>query len=185
MYIKAEQIGLRSLLLCVNRPVKPSAAARRFEAAGYSWLSRIEAHLFDRLWYTVGGSMTDLPDWCGTQVNIGLYERINYMQAWQYLFINYFKETQQEEWQLSYISDPELEETVKGLTIPDASNLLGGQGWELISFNPVVVSDMVGNLIDWPSDVRARLEDAGLIDEINSRFFNSLRMIKLVFKRQR
>lgn len=58
------------------------------------------------------------------------------MQKWEYLFIH--NDFVNRSWKITCISNPELQDTLKGKAEHEISNYLGEQGWELVSYTPFV-----------------------------------------------
>jgi hypothetical protein len=85
------------------------------------------------------------------------------MQKWEYLFLHY--QWGNGSWEPKSISDPELEDWLVSSDIVDAANSLGDQGWEMVSYNPIVQSKF------------HKLKRDPL------RYYNTLQEIRVVFKR--
>ena len=58
------------------------------------------------------------------------------MQKWEYLFIHI--DFLNRNWEVTFISDPELKDWVKDKTEHEIANHLGKQGWEMVSYSPFV-----------------------------------------------
>ncbi len=65
------------------------------------------------------------------------------MQKWEYLFIHLDLVTRN--WEVTFISDPELKDWTKDKSEHEISNHLGEQGWELVSSTPFVGHPYAGN----------------------------------------
>jgi hypothetical protein len=66
-----------------------------------------------------------------------MMKRKENMHKWKYLFVSYTVDSHGRS-SLANISDVRLKDLVGSSSLEDAANLLGEQGWELVSHNYVV-----------------------------------------------
>jgi hypothetical protein len=69
------------------------------------------------------------------------------MQKWEYLFIYFSFDALREGWYPTYIGDPTLEALLEDDTQNEAANNLGEQGWEMVSYAPIVETHSMLNKV--------------------------------------
>jgi len=84
------------------------------------------------------------------------------IQKWEYLFVSFT--SGEHGWKPSYINGEEIEYGSDLPSIYDFSNLRGEEGWELVSYEPIV-------------------ESKSLNLNFETKYINILQSIRTVFKR--
>jgi len=65
------------------------------------------------------------------------------MTCWEYLFINYVFDKDRKRFVLAYVNDVKLGAELRDATEDEAANYLGEDGWEMVSYSPIVESQPV------------------------------------------